>query len=76
MEFTSSEPLDSSSKLLVALIWEGTSKIQALDMFEVMQKKAAHESFLDELIPKLEALSGQKVAKIKVGMYEPIESIK
>ncbi|TMX46273.1 o-succinylbenzoate synthase [Vibrio sp. Hep-1b-8] len=26
----------------------------------------------DELIPKLNAMSGQKVAKIKVGLYEPI----
>lgn len=26
----------------------------------------------DDLIPKLEALSGQKIAKIKVGIYEPI----
>ena len=39
---------------LVTPIWEGTSNIQALDMLEVMQKKGAHESFLDEFIPLLE----------------------
>jgi alkylation response protein AidB-like acyl-CoA dehydrogenase len=32
---------------LVTAIWEGTSNIQALDMLEVMQKKGAHEMFLD-----------------------------
>lgn len=39
---------------LITPIWEGTSNIQALDMLEVMQKKGAHESFLDEFIPILE----------------------
>jgi len=39
---------------LVTPIWEGTSNIQALDMLEVMQKKGAHESFMDEFIPLLE----------------------
>lgn len=39
---------------LVTMIWEGASNIQALDMLEAMQKKAAHESFLDEFIPMLE----------------------
>jgi acyl-CoA dehydrogenase len=39
---------------LVTAIWEGGSNIQALDMLESMQKKAAHESYLDEFIPMLE----------------------
>lgn len=39
---------------LVTGIWEGTSNIQALDMLEAMQKKGAHEAFLDEFIPRLE----------------------
>lgn len=39
---------------LVTAIWEGTSNIQALDMLEAIQKKAAHEPFLDEFIPMLE----------------------
>jgi acyl-CoA dehydrogenase len=34
---------------LITPIWEGTSNIQALDMLEVMAKKGAHESFLDEM---------------------------
>jgi acyl-CoA dehydrogenase len=39
---------------LVTAIWEGGSNIQALDMLESMQKKAAHENYLDEFIPILE----------------------
>jgi alkylation response protein AidB-like acyl-CoA dehydrogenase len=38
---------------LVTAIWEGTSNIQALDMLEAMQKKGAHEPFLDEFMPLL-----------------------
>jgi acyl-CoA dehydrogenase len=39
---------------LVTSIWEGTSNIQALEMLEAMQKKGAHEAFLDEFVPMLE----------------------
>jgi alkylation response protein AidB-like acyl-CoA dehydrogenase len=39
---------------LVTAIWEGASNIQALDMLESMQKKGAHEAFLDDFIPRLE----------------------
>lgn len=42
---------------LVTAIWEGTSNIQALDMLEAMQKKGAHEMFLDEFLPLLGAVS-------------------
>jgi alkylation response protein AidB-like acyl-CoA dehydrogenase len=38
---------------LVTAIWEGSSNIQALDMLEAMQKKGAHEPFLDEFMPIL-----------------------
>jgi uncharacterized membrane-anchored protein YjiN (DUF445 family) len=38
---------------LVTAIWEGTSNIQALDLLEAMQKKGAHEPFLDEFLPML-----------------------
>lgn len=41
---------------LVTAIWEGTSNIQALDMLEAMQKKGAHEMFLDEYLPLLQAV--------------------
>ena len=41
---------------LITPIWEGTSNIQALDMLEAMQKKGAHEPFLDEFIPLLEGV--------------------
>lgn len=39
---------------LVTAIWEGTSNIQALDMLEAMERKGAHEAFLDEFVPLLE----------------------
>ena len=39
---------------LVTSIWEGTSNIQSLDMLEAMQKKGAHEAFLDEFVPLLQ----------------------
>jgi acyl-CoA dehydrogenase len=42
---------------LVTAIWEGTSNIQALDMIEAMHKKGAHEPFLDDFIPRLQAVS-------------------
>lgn len=48
---------------LVTAIWEGTSNIQALDMLEAMQKKSAHEPFLDEFIPSLEK-AGTQPAKL------------
>jgi acyl-CoA dehydrogenase len=44
---------------LVTTIWEGTSNIQALEMLEAMQKKGAHEAFLDEFIPMLERAGTQ-----------------
>ncbi|MBN1149221.1 MAG: acyl-CoA dehydrogenase family protein [Anaerolineales bacterium] len=48
---------------LVTAIWEGTSNIQALDMLEAMQKKGAHEPFLDEFIPLLERV-GSSAARL------------
>jgi alkylation response protein AidB-like acyl-CoA dehydrogenase len=41
---------------LITPIWEGTSNIQALDMLEAMQKKGAHEPFLDEFVPLLDGV--------------------
>jgi alkylation response protein AidB-like acyl-CoA dehydrogenase len=38
---------------LVTAIWEGTSNIQALDMLEAMQKKGAHETFINDFLPLL-----------------------
>lgn len=39
---------------LVTAIWEGTSNIQALDLLESIQKKSAHEPFLDEFYTLLD----------------------
>jgi len=50
---------------LVTAIWEGTSNIQALDMLEAMQKKGAHEAFLDEFVPLLQEV-GTPSAKAAV----------
>lgn len=44
---------------LVTAIWEGSSNIQALDMLEAIQKKSAHEPFLDEFLPTLNAAGTQ-----------------
>ncbi len=41
---------------LVTAIWEGASNIQALDMLEAIQKKGAHEAFLDEFMPLLQGV--------------------
>lgn len=48
---------------LVTAIWEGASNIQALDMLEAMQKKGAHEPFLDEMFTFLER-AGTNEAKL------------
>lgn len=40
---------------LVLSIWEGTSNVQALDLLEVMQRKQAHEPFVEEMTAHLEA---------------------
>jgi alkylation response protein AidB-like acyl-CoA dehydrogenase len=60
---------------LVTAIWEGTSNIQALDMLEVMQKKGAHELFMDEFIPLLERaekpvlkIAGEEIQKTLDGL--------
>jgi hypothetical protein len=47
---------------LVTAIWEGGSNIQSLDMLESIQKKSAHEIFLDDMIPMLEN-AGTPVAR-------------
>lgn len=41
---------------LITPIWEGTSNIQALDMMEAMQKKGAHEPFIEDVLSTLESV--------------------
>ncbi len=43
---------------LITPIWEGPSNIQALDLMESVQKHHAHEPFLEEFLPRLEAIRG------------------
>ncbi len=44
---------------LITPIWEGPSNIQALDFLEAVQKYKAHESFLEDLLPRLDAVGGE-----------------
>jgi acyl-CoA dehydrogenase len=56
---------------LVTSIWEGTSNIQALDMLEVMQKKGAHEMFLDSfLIERDDELGTRAFKVIRAGLAD------
>ncbi|MDI3269577.1 MAG: acyl-CoA dehydrogenase family protein [Bacillota bacterium] len=48
---------------LITPIWEGPSNIQALDMLEAIQKKGAHESFLEEFVPLWEG-AGTREAQV------------
>jgi alkylation response protein AidB-like acyl-CoA dehydrogenase len=50
---------------LITPIWEGTSNIQALDLLEVMQKKSAHESFMDEITPLLGAWGTPEAKRVR-----------
>ncbi len=54
---------------LVTAIWEGGSNIQALDMLESIQKKAAHENYLDEFIPMLQK-AGTPAARQCISLVE------
>ncbi len=50
---------------LVTAIWEGTSNIQALDLLETVQKKGAHEPFLDEFNTLLDRYHTKHAQKAK-----------
>jgi len=54
---------------LVTSIWEGTSNIQALDMLKAIQKKAAHETYLDDILPLLE-WAGTPEARLAIERME------
>lgn len=56
---------------LVTAIWEGSSNIQALDMIEAMHKKGAHEPFLDDIIPRLQA-AGTSEARLALRTIETV----
>ncbi len=44
---------------LITPIWEGPSNIQALDFLEAIQKKHAHEPFLEDFEPRWAAIGGE-----------------
>ena len=44
---------------LITPIWEGPSNIQALDFLESIQKWKAHEPFLEDVLPQLDAVGGE-----------------
>jgi alkylation response protein AidB-like acyl-CoA dehydrogenase len=54
---------------LVTAIWEGASNIQALEMLEVMQKKGAHELFMEEMIPLLEGAASPEARRAADRLY-------
>ena len=60
---------------LVTAIWEGTSNIQALDMLEAMQKKAAHEPFLDEFIPLLERAGTEEARAARARLEQTMSAL-
>ena len=60
---------------LVTAIWEGSSNIQALDMLEVIQKKGAHEAFLDEFIPLLGSTPTQASKKASEAIYSSLTKL-
>lgn len=60
---------------LVTAIWEGSSNIQALDMLEVMQKKGAHEPFLDEFLPQLERVETPPAKLASAQMQETLSEL-
>ncbi len=57
---------------LVTEIWEGASNIQALDMLEAMQKKHAHEAFLDEFLPILGRAGTSEAAQAQQRMQQTL----
>jgi len=60
---------------LVTAIWEGTSNIQALDMLEAMQKKGAHEPFLDEFMPQLQGIGTEEARLARETMGRTLENL-
>src|SRR5690606_5431228 len=60
---------------LVTAIWEGSSNIQALDMLEVMQKKGAHELFLDEFLPMLRSSKERKARQAAESLESPLSRL-
>ncbi len=61
---------------LVTPIWEGTSNIQALDMLEVMEKKGAHEPFLEEVAALLERAGTPEAATARVLVEKAVSGIR
>lgn len=60
---------------LITPIWEGTSNIQALDMLEAMQKKGAHEPFLEEVLPTLESIGSEAAQTARGVLLETFEAL-
>ncbi len=44
---------------LITPIWEGPSNIQALDFLESIQKHRAQEPFLEDVLPRIDAVDGK-----------------
>ena len=60
---------------LITPIWEGPSNIQALDFLESIQKHRAHEPFLEDLLPRLDAVGGETARMAREAAEEAIRSL-
>ncbi len=60
---------------LITPIWEGPSNIQALDFLESIQKHHAHEPFLEDVLPRLEAVGGEIPRLAKRSAEEAIRTL-
>jgi len=61
---------------LITPIWEGPSNIQALDFLESIQKHRAHEPFLEDILPRLDAARGEVPRLARKAAEEAIESLR
>ena len=60
---------------LITPIWEGPSNIQALDFLESVQKYHAHEPFLKDLLPRLEAAGGDAARLAKKAAEDAVRTL-
>lgn len=60
---------------LITPIWEGPSNIQALDFLEAVQKYKAHEPFLEEVLPRLDAAGGDTSRLAKASIQDALRTL-
>lgn len=75
--FMSEFPLEKFHRdELVTSIWEGTSNIQAVDLLEILKKKATHRALFDRIESVIDTMStGDHIAALKNAVKEAADSI-